>query len=898
MPEALSAPEHDFLLAETGVNLKELQDMLAQLFAKQPQATSAIGQLLGKADSLPSQTTIDVIEGYRALISSLHGQINSLKNRIDQETEKNKSFRLTLALPQWLKELPAIPRISGGLPDYQQDLQETVSKYRQLRRSLKQHLDELTPSVTWGTVVKATCELETQHLQRHPDFNAFDTTELGQRKLLQMYVQQTKHSLLSSYKERVRDRLLASGVFAGDKPEKTINRLLFNDQGRVYVSPYSKRNNKPYPINKAALARLDILQWLAEDIQWLRRQVTPEAQSTNKAKQAQAMGLLGLESLQARLRLKALPETVSTRLFDRELLLSLRMRDDLRGLLSLAEVSSATAARLVNLLLTELRGLIAKVYRPEFILRTRFQLVGQHELIYTFKQEQGNQWYPPESMRSSDKPWVQWLNEQYPTDPVDPDSLRTCYKQHRSLWQRADNPLTSFFRQVPHQWYVLLGFVGSYDKLPVKQGVKVGKKTMTAPKDYSNAAIARMIGPSCRKEVLSRMLVDQRYKVGDYTLLIEQLFEQSLVIKGDEIEVTARAGSQPDALSMHVALPVTEAAPEPQPFPWGDSIIGIDLGEAGIGYAVFDVPTLTYQVSGSIPIKSIRNLIHSVSRYRNRKQPAQKYNQLHSSALAQLRDNVVGDVAHIIDSLCHKYSGIPVLESSVRNLAKGSKQLALVYDRILNLYTYSDVKAHKDDRAQHWYGSVNWEHPTLTVLAKNNKRKPLSIFPGVQVNPAFTSQYCSKCGRNPYDAIKKGYEGQQRLTTDENGKLGLGDLALPLYFDETQSKKRPVSLTLLTKENPEADKKTRELESKQLRRRKENPDFIFPLCNKTLNEKDARRYLRQQLRRRQHSSRSKDTTQSRYVCAFTDCDNVMHADENAAINIVIKWLRHYQVKPS
>jgi len=35
---------------------------------------------------------------------------------------------------------------------------------------------------------------------------------------------------------------------------------------------------------------------------------------------------------------------------------------------------------------------------------------------------------------------------------------------------------------------------------------------------------------------------------------------------------------------------------------------------------------------------------------------------------------------------------------------------------------------------------------------------------------------------------------------------------------------------------------------------------------------------------------SKDTTQSVYRCAFTDCGHEMYADENAAINIGRKWI--------
>ena len=49
------------------------------------------------------------------------------------------------------------------------------------------------------------------------------------------------------------------------------------------------------------------------------------------------------------------------------------------------------------------------------------------------------------------------------------------------------------------------------------------------------------------------------------------------------------------------------------------------------------------------------------------------------------------------------------------------------------------------------------------------------------------------------------------------------------------------------------------------------------------------RATRQCLRFRQESTRSKDTSQSRYRCLFSDCGHEMHADENAAINIGYKW---------
>tara|TARA_Y100000588_G_C14076290_1_gene848060 strand:- start:716 stop:1108 length:393 start_codon:yes stop_codon:yes gene_type:complete len=75
---------------------------------------------------------------------------------------------------------------------------------------------------------------------------------------------------------------------------------------------------------------------------------------------------------------------------------------------------------------------------------------------------------------------------------------------------------------------------------------------------------------------------------------------------------------------------------------------------------------------------------------------------------------------------------------------------------------------------------------------------------------------------------------------------------------------------------------------KTLGRQKRNR---LPLVKRTddLKGSDMVSAIRACLRHRQESTRSKDTSQSRYRCLFVDCGHAMHADENAAINIGYKW---------
>lgn len=92
-----------------------------------------------------------------------------------------------------------------------------------------------------------------------------------------------------------------------------------------------------------------------------------------------------------------------------------------------------------------------------------------------------------------------------------------------------------------------------------------------------------------------------------------------------------------------------------------------------------------------------------------------------------------------------------------------------------------------------------------------------------------------------------------------------------------------------------ADKDKIRAKRKAYERAQFNMEFEYPIKNKRFNFDEAKRQLKRQLRRKPLSKRSKDTTQSQYYCAIDGCGHSMHADENAAINIVRKWLRERKI---
>ena len=166
------------------------------------------------------------------------------------------------------------------------------------------------------------------------------------------------------------------------------------------------------------------------------------------------------------------------------------------------------------------------------------------------------------------------------------------------------------------------------------------------------------------------------------------------------------------------------------------------------------------------------------------------------------------------------------------------------------------------------------------------------MYPGADVPPAGTSQTCSECGENPLQIIDRLKESgiDIPLVSDGNGMLVLGaDAGAPRIYIYG---------------------------GKEARRDSDNP---LPSLGKVKKNfrfggyDELKKHVKNELRHRPPSMRSKDTTQSSYLSPFVDVQErlgkltdeemkgrqmfrrnglvFMHADVNAAVNIGRKWWR-------
>ncbi|HIA59606.1 MAG TPA: hypothetical protein EYO00_06965 [Gammaproteobacteria bacterium] len=116
-------------------------------------------------------------------------------------------------------------------------------------------------------------------------------------------------------------------------------------------------------------------------------------------------------------------------------------------------------------------------------------------------------------------------------------------------------------------------------------------------------------------------LYNSLLELGEYNLIVERQFQHTTRIDA-AAEISTEV--EPGAVRVDLALTITDNAEvKEEHHPLEQTLIGIDLGEAGIGYSVFEVSdvakgaeAMTPVLSGSIPIRSIRNLIRAVKVHR------------------------------------------------------------------------------------------------------------------------------------------------------------------------------------------------------------------------------------------------------------------------------------------
>ena len=877
IPARLTDAESATLFSGQHTNTAGLIALSNRIPDRVREAGNALGVLSGdgaNGDGTPGPNDITTVEAVTSELTELTGQLAMLDNRIEQERERaedetyvQRLESLKRDLSKELKKLPKLPklnRISGGADDAGGEIQHLETSLNEAMQRRSEHFRRLTEWASGAASLDPFPVLEERERKALSDrrMDSGLAAEYALRRLLHSIAAMSRR-LSPRATGQVRDAL--TPLF---REKRKANLYFHNRRGVIYRHPFSTSRHQAYDLDVDRAGTIDWLSWLEGQVAEIRE----ELRSVPTADQARLHDLLSMEAFVFTTRLGGLPDHVPGRLAKPELdgdfivippLLAAQLNAD--------EVSRDVAVRAFNLFNSAINGLSFRAFRDSFIVRTKFQRLDHEELFYVPKDRP---WQPPADYSSAKGEIAKGLAlpavARDQTDAVLP--RKTVEGLSKAKFPEPGS--RALLRQAPHDWFVELdlrrGTAPRLAGLPVKKNAAELKrwKVMKRP-------AFRLIGPPSFKTWLDRTLTDtvrdKDVKLGDYTLLLDRVFKQSLKLEGENVRLSA----EPVKIKAELAVPVVDKRPYPETkgdllF---DNIVAIDLGERRIGYAIFSLTKFVksgcqdpFEV-GSVAIPTFRMLMTAVRRHRGSRQPNQKVGETYSKALMRFRENVVGDVCNRIETLCERFRGFPILESSVGNFEAGGRQLEMIYGSVLRRYTYSEVDAHKTIRRQHWFTADTWEHPYVHAHTWNTKKKqysgsskPLRIFPGSTVNPAGTSQTCRHCGRNAVRALR---DISDKIEVEEDGYIALKNGTIRLL--------------------ERADYPPRAL--KEFRRRKERPPLNTPVSKGTQPRQRIESIAKRNMRRAPLSEMSPDTMQARFKCVYVDCGFEGHADENAAVNI-------------
>ena len=883
IPEALLKAGNSSLFSGQHTDAAGLEALSKRIPARIEQAGRALSVLSG--GGVPKPEDIAIVEEVADDVAELVGQIAMLDNRIDQEIERAETRDRVATLeacrpsrPKGLKEPSKLNRISGGTADAAGEIARLEAELNAATRARREHFQRLSAWATGNGGVLNPLPAMAERERRALSDRGMDPAradEQALRRLLHRIAAMSRR-LSRATADRVRETM--TPLFL-DKKEA--NRFFHNRRGAIYRHPFSTSRHQEYAIDVDRALATDWLAWL-EDYAGILR-----GEPGDGVDQSPIRDLLSIEGFVFTQRLDGLPDHVPGALArlrcDGDLV---RVPALLSAQLDAGEVSRDVAVRAFNLFNNAVNGLSFRAFRESFIVRVKFQRQDREELFYAPKDRV---WRPPAEYGSARGEIAEGLSlpdvERDATGAVLPQE--TAKRLSKAKFPEGSRAL---LRQAPHDWFVELDL--RRGETPDRAGLPV-KKNASGLKRWRplQRPAFRLIGPPSFKTWLDRALVSPKVKLGDYTLIMDREFKQSLRVEGDAVRLAA----EPVKTKAEVAVPVVDLQPCPDAASdlLFDNVVAIDLGEKRIGYAVFSLGDLLDDgvldpvsgddgepAAGTVAVPAFRRLMAAVRRHRGSRQPNQKVGQTYSKALMQFRENVVGDVCNRIDTLCERFRAFPVLESSVGNFEAGGRQLEMIYGSVLRRYTWSEPEAHRAARALHWFTADRWDHPYLHTRRWNGATKtftggsrPLTIFPGVTVHPAGTSQTCHRCRRNPLAALRDMPDG---VDAQEDGRIILPNGVIRLY-ERT--------------DYPRA-------ESRRFRRRKERPPLNVPVPKGIHGRSRLERIARRNMRQAPRSEMSPDTTQARFVCLYSECGYEGHADVNAAINIGRRFLARIDVEAS
>ena len=534
-----------------------------------------------------------------------------------------------------IDKLPIINKISGGISDIQEDVKELEEDFNLIREAQINHLKEISKwcdeNKFYANLLDAFIDQEKIRAKKLIEKNSeINTKELALRfianqcgRLSRRMSEIGKLAIINFFKDKK--------IF---KKIKNLNQYFINNQGSIYVSPFNTNRHTGYDVDLDVIEKIN---WISE-MDFLGKSFL--SQLENNANTLLIKDYFLIEQFKNSLILKMLPDEIPSSL------IRLRIEHDkltipfvIQNALTESNIDKSVAIRVINLYNSAINGFIFSLCREKFMTRVKFSRIGDAKLIYSPKEKN---WNIPEKIFKTKNSISNILtNEKFSASELNNQSIeviKTLDHVLKSGYELEDKK--AYLIQSPHELFYPLNIEktesnkDNFEKKLVIPFSKDDKGKLNPFKEQENIFL-KLQGPSSYKNLVVSSIKNQKIRISEMTLIYDQFYQQKIVFHENKVSIKI----QKSEFKLELAVPITDQRVNDQEKDnsqsFLDNILGIDLGEKKIGYALFDMKKYVDSgvldpvhennspIVGSVGVPSIRNLMKKVTLLRKKHSPIQ-----------------------------------------------------------------------------------------------------------------------------------------------------------------------------------------------------------------------------------------------------------------------------------
>lgn len=892
-----------YLFRKTYANPEFLKNQIESVNSSGEVLKSRLFRIMGYSEELPSREDIEFFKDFSRLVDRTFSDIErintSLKEEIktyDPKTDKKiiKSLEdLIIITPKWAKDIKKLAGVGGGKKSAKEEAQDLIDRFNLIRSRLNTQVDAVVVTAGNLETMEVHKQVSLDALKSNLDYDStVDYDELYYRETFDSLIRLIRDTNCPPLIKKFRDDVVSYGLVRGSGI-KPLTVYINSGKGRVFVHPKSNYKHSALNIELSILEKFNPVAYLEGLLEYL--------DSIPRLKPGRLFCLKETIRLEIiKFKIFNIPDTVPVSSINQDYFDLIEGRTFLSDITrDKDEILNSEFRTIINCYITTLRSIIPDVTQEGVSLRLTFRKKGtstvmgvpKHEEVTTNEKGETESIFKftlPASLEYSKGPLSTLISElKNPSSVFKVESKVTkesfpkievsVGKGHQvvKLSERSIKKLTSpelvasDGKKIPNPY--LEGVSQLLNYIPQNLCIETGWKVSKSDKDTrgitfgkkklgfkSAPGVLKLVSGATQLQTVQQSLIDEDINLGDVEYVFEQKYKKKLDFRGDQVflrNVKIEHSKNKPEVEVFLNIPVTEKRliKKSAISPFNHTAdIGFDLGEYGLAYAVLDIRTGEIKATGFVPIKMFRKLINVVNSYRKHNQPRRDYSKFSDSKLQNMKEAATAEICTIIWSLMDLHNALPVFENNVSGLSRGKNAVRNIYANVVDYFVRNSSNAASQSRLKHsFYGDIK-------ITRTDGKGKKIFYSPGRVVSGAYTSQECSCCGKNPVRMVR--YSDVEEYSIDSEGAVIL-DGEFKYYLKAT------------AKNN--TSKHTR-------------ADFTaaFKPGGK-IRKKDLISRIKLQMRRAPVDKRTKNSSQSRYVCLFDDCSLVeMSADTNAAINIV------------